>query len=111
MARWVAEEHGHPNQISHWRDGAYGLQAPYSEPTELVMEILRFGPKVKVLAPEALRRVVAERPRVALGQYESPAPAGSQAREPPGTAICREGEAFQAGPTGTEIRDPASRRR
>lgn len=111
MARWVADEHWHPDQIGQWVDRGYELQVPYSDSTELVMEILRFGPEVEVLAPEALRRTVAERLSAALGQYGTPAPAGSRATKPPGKAITRKGEALQAGPTGTEIRDAASRRR
>ena len=42
---------------------------PYSDPTELIMEILRYGPDVEVLAPESLRQDVAERLRQAAGKY------------------------------------------
>lgn len=60
-ARWSAEEIWHPNQEGHWADdGRYHLYVPYADPTELIMEVLRYGPEVEVLDPEALRREMAE---------------------------------------------------
>lgn len=70
-ARWVAEEQWHPEQSGRWvEDGSYELHVPYSNPTELVMDVLRYGPEVKVLAPVELQRLVRERLRAALKQYE-----------------------------------------
>ena len=68
-ARWVAEESWHPDQIGIWEDGRYLLQVPYADETELVMEILRYGPEVEVLAPPELRAEVARRLRDAAARY------------------------------------------
>lgn len=69
-ARWVAEEQWHPRQQSRFLpDGRYELSFPYSDPTELVMDILRQGAEVEVLAPEELRDIAVRRLREALGKY------------------------------------------
>lgn len=61
-ARWVADEQWHPNQTSTvLDDGGLELRVPYSDPRELVMDILKYGPDVEVIAPVALRREVADR--------------------------------------------------
>jgi len=55
-ARWVSAEQWHPGQRSRAEnDGSYVLELPYSDPRELVMDILRHGADVEVLAPDALR--------------------------------------------------------
>ncbi|MDD5328655.1 MAG: YafY family protein [Sulfuricella sp.] len=60
-ARWVSREAWHPEQKSHYDDaGRYVLNVPYSDDRELVMDILKFGPEVEVLAPAALRQRVVE---------------------------------------------------
>ncbi len=68
-ARWVADERWHSDQIGQWKDDHYELQVPYSDPTELIMEILRYGPDVEVIAPEEIRAAVAERLRLAAEKY------------------------------------------
>jgi predicted DNA-binding transcriptional regulator YafY len=68
-ARWVAEERWHPDQIGVWLGDAYELQVPYADATELVMEILRYGPDVEVVGPPDLRARVAERLREAAAIY------------------------------------------
>lgn len=68
-ARWVADEHWHQNQHGEWQDDGYHLHIPYSDPTELMMEILRHGPEVEVLGPESLRDAVAGRVREMAGKY------------------------------------------
>jgi predicted DNA-binding transcriptional regulator YafY len=69
-SRWVAEEQWHPNQSGSWLpDGRFQLSLPYSEPHELLMEILRYGQDCEVVAPAALRRAVLEQLRAALGAY------------------------------------------
>ena len=68
-ARWVADETWHPDQTGHFEGDHYHLQVPYGDPTELVQEILRHGPGVEVLAPEALRTRVAATLREAAAQY------------------------------------------
>lgn len=61
-ARWVANERWHPRQKGQLlEDGRYLLELPYSDPRELVMDILKFGPDVEVLAPPSLRERVASR--------------------------------------------------
>ena len=59
-ARWVSRETWHSEQDGHFElDGAYLLTVPYSDPRELVMDILRYGADVEVLAPASLREMVA----------------------------------------------------
>jgi predicted DNA-binding transcriptional regulator YafY len=72
-ARWVADEHWHPEQESKvFADGGYELRVPYSDPRELVMEILKYGPDVEVVAPASLRSAVAARLRAAAARYAEP---------------------------------------
>ena len=60
-ARWVSAQSWHPKQRARIeKDGSYFLELPYSESPELVMEILKFGPDVEVLAPDELRQRVRE---------------------------------------------------
>ena len=69
-ARWVADEQWHPRQTGRFlEDGRYELRVPYSDPRELVMDILRHGPDVEVMAPPELSAAVAETLRAASGQY------------------------------------------
>lgn len=54
-ARWVASEQWHPNQKGRFlKDGSYELRVPYSQDTELMMDILKYGASVRVAAPEDL---------------------------------------------------------
>jgi proteasome accessory factor C len=69
-ARWVADEQWHPQQQgTHLHDGGYELRIPYSNPTELIMDILKHGPHVEVLEPQELRDAVVERLRKAVARY------------------------------------------
>lgn len=69
-ARWVAEERWHAQQQGRWlEDGRYELAVPYADPRELLLDILKYGPDVEVLAPPELRQAVVQRLRAALGQY------------------------------------------
>ncbi|MDW8469229.1 MAG: WYL domain-containing protein [Burkholderiales bacterium] len=69
-ARWVADERWHPEQVGQYRtDGSYELRLPYRDERELVMDILRHGPEVEVVAPAALRRAVEAQLRRALERY------------------------------------------
>jgi predicted DNA-binding transcriptional regulator YafY len=57
--RWVADEEWHPQQAGEiGADGRYTLKVPYADPTELMMDILRHGKHVDVLAPPELRESV-----------------------------------------------------
>lgn len=70
-ARWVATEQWHPRQkTSTDEQGRYLLELPYSHPTELVMDILRHGASVEVLAPAALRTAVRAELARALKAYD-----------------------------------------
>lgn len=61
-ARWIRHERWHPQQVTReLEDGALEMSLPYSHPTELVMDLLRHGDSVEVLAPPELRHVVIER--------------------------------------------------
>ncbi|GAB4349402.1 MAG: YafY family protein [Gammaproteobacteria bacterium] len=69
-ARWVADEQWHPRQESRvLEDGGLELRIPYSDPRELIMDILKYGAEVEVLKPAALRREVARRLADALSRY------------------------------------------
>ena len=69
-ARWVSREQWHPQQQSHFDDeGYYRLRIPYSQETELLMEILKFGDDVEVLAPESLRQQVVQTLQRMQGLY------------------------------------------
>ncbi len=70
-ARYVANERWHRDQQGRMlADGRYELRVPYSNPAELIMDILKFGPEVEVVAPVDLRDAVAQRLREALRQYD-----------------------------------------
>ncbi len=69
-ARWVAAQSWHPKQRARFdQDGSYLLEVPYSHDRELLMELLKFGADVEVLAPEALRQRVAESLKKAASRY------------------------------------------
>ncbi len=61
-ARYVAMEEWHPKQRARWeKDGSYVLEVPFSSETELLMDILKFGPDVEVLKPVVLRSEIQRR--------------------------------------------------
>ena len=69
-AQWVASEEWHPRQNGrHLEDGRYELQVPYSEPTELAMDILRHGDSDSVLGDKPLVALIRERLARAAAQY------------------------------------------
>jgi proteasome accessory factor C len=73
-SRYVAKECWHRDQRSQaLADGRFELRVPYSNPAELIMDILKYGPDVEVAAPAELRRAVAERLRQAARLYRSEA--------------------------------------
>ncbi|MES2991416.1 MAG: WYL domain-containing protein [Pseudomonadota bacterium] len=81
-AQWVANEEWHPQQKARWLDaegrsakageGRYELQVPYSDPTELAMDILRHGDSVVVTGDKALAALIAQRLRSAAARYPAP---------------------------------------
>jgi predicted DNA-binding transcriptional regulator YafY len=69
-AKWVADEQWHAKQEGRMLpSGLYELRIPYGNPTELVMDILKYGEHVEVMSPPALRREVARRLRAAVERY------------------------------------------
>lgn len=69
-ARWVASEQWHPKQKGYFDDaGRYILELPYADHRELIMDILKYGADVEVLAPESLRQLVREEHERAAGIY------------------------------------------
>ncbi|MGH7927138.1 MAG: helix-turn-helix transcriptional regulator, partial [Candidatus Binatia bacterium] len=70
-ARWVEGEIWHSKQRATFDGEHYILEVPYSDDRELLMDILRYGTDVEVLAPKALRRKIRERFREAAAQYET----------------------------------------
>lgn len=66
----MADEKWHPQQESSWLpDGRYELRIPYREPRELVMDIMRQGSNVEVVAPDDLREQVRQELQRTLSQY------------------------------------------
>jgi predicted DNA-binding transcriptional regulator YafY len=71
-ARWVSRETWHPEQEGQFQlDGSYLLKVPYSDPREIVMDVLKYGPDVEVLAPASLAELVIGRLAEARGRYEA----------------------------------------
>jgi predicted DNA-binding transcriptional regulator YafY len=57
----VAQETWHPKQKGSFEpDGSWLLEFPYADHRELIMDILKFGADVEVLAPPDLRSRVTE---------------------------------------------------
>jgi predicted DNA-binding transcriptional regulator YafY len=71
-ARWVSEEKWHPRQEGRWlEDGSYQLKIPYRDSRELVMDVMRHGADVEVIAPDELRAEVGRRLAQAADVYRS----------------------------------------
>ncbi|MGI9250761.1 MAG: helix-turn-helix transcriptional regulator [Pseudohongiellaceae bacterium] len=69
-AKWAADENWHPEQQGKvLPDGRYELNIPYGNPTELLQDIMKYGPDVEVLAPKSLRQQLAENLKKACAQY------------------------------------------
>ena len=70
QARWVASENWHPRQSGQFEKGGYYLlELPYSNDTELVMDILKYGSGVEVISPSTLRKTVKRKLKAAVSQY------------------------------------------
>lgn len=55
-SQWVSHEIWHQQQRGQYMpDGSYQLEIPYKVDTELIREILKEGPEVRVIAPESLK--------------------------------------------------------
>ena len=69
-AQWVRHEQWHPQQEAKVHgDGTLSLRVPYTDATELAMDILRHGDQVVVQAPATLAAVVGDTLRRAALRY------------------------------------------
>ena len=69
-ARWVSAQSWHPKQRARFEgDGSYVLEVPYAEDGELLMEVMKYGADVEVLAPESLRARAAQSLAQAARRY------------------------------------------
>lgn len=69
-ARWVANESWHPKQRGSYEpDGSYLLELPYADDRELLMDVMRHGSEVEVVAPQHLRDRIKDILKAALGKY------------------------------------------
>ncbi len=69
-ARWVAKEQWHSSQQGRFlEDGSYELRVPYHDARELIMDIMKYGPDVEVVAPKALRSEVQQLLKDAAALY------------------------------------------
>ena len=69
-ARWVSREIWHSRQQRQIEPtGHLRLTIPYANERELMMDILRYGSDVEVVAPESLRQLVKTALRNALDRY------------------------------------------
>jgi predicted DNA-binding transcriptional regulator YafY len=81
-AQWVAQEEWHPQQrLAPQADGSLRMRLPYTEPTELVMDVMRHGPHVRVVAPAELAELVRRQLERTLAVYT-----GTRADDAPGPA-------------------------
>ena len=71
-AQWASREEWHPEQQGRWLEcGAYEMRLPYVDATELIMDVLRQGPEVCVVAPPALVQAVRDRLSTAAALYSA----------------------------------------
>jgi predicted DNA-binding transcriptional regulator YafY len=71
VAQWVGRELWHPMQrVRRLEDGRLELMLPYDKPTELLMDVLRYGAQVEVIGNPALRAAVVEAAEAVLHVYK-----------------------------------------
>jgi predicted DNA-binding transcriptional regulator YafY len=69
-AQWVRHEQWHPQQEAKLHgDGSLTLRVPYTDATELAMDVLRHGEQVRVAAPAALAAAVRQTLQRAAARY------------------------------------------
>ena len=67
---WIEHEQWHPQQtITTLASGAIELTLPYANATELVRDILKWGPDVEVVAPATLREQVRDTALATMERY------------------------------------------
>ncbi len=70
VAGWVEHEQWHPQQtITTLATGEIELTVPYGNATELVRDILKWGPDVEVISPLSLRNQVGDAARATVARY------------------------------------------
>ena len=70
IAEWVSREQWHADQEQQFdQRGGLILTVPYAQDQELVMDILRYGPRVTVIEPTSLKQRVQADLVAALGKY------------------------------------------
>jgi predicted DNA-binding transcriptional regulator YafY len=69
-SRWVSAETWHGQQVSSFdKDGNYILEFDYDQDPELIMDILKHGSGVEVIAPTTLRKRVKEELVKTINKY------------------------------------------
>ena len=69
-SRYIVAERWHANQTQFLEpSGHLILKVPFANQQELIMDILRYGPDVQVLAPQALKHQIKVRLKDALERY------------------------------------------
>ena len=69
-AKWVANEKWHPDKNGRLQeDGTYELIVPYADSREILMDIMKYGKEVEVIAPGELRLAVAQSLAAACSKY------------------------------------------
>jgi len=82
-ARWVKNEQWHPAQRQTFEaDGAMVLELPYSDPRELLGDVLRHGLDVEVLGPPALCQLVRSTVQAMHQRWGQSAPAAPSSPSP-----------------------------
>ena len=72
----MAQEEWHPQQqLKPQSDGSLRMRIPYSDSTELVMDVLRHGPNVRVVSPPELVEEVRTQLEQTLRGYDAKASA------------------------------------
>ncbi len=70
-AKYVSMEDWHSKQKARWeKDGSYILEVPFSSERELMMDILKHGPDVEVVAPDNLKSSIRQSLKNATRAYD-----------------------------------------
>ncbi|WP_430009764.1 helix-turn-helix transcriptional regulator [Methylophaga lonarensis] len=70
ISKRTSRESWHPDQQTNWTEqGEYLLSVPYSDPRELIRDILRFGSNIEVIKPESLREEIKNELQKTLKKY------------------------------------------
>ena len=70
IAHEIAMQQWHPEQSGNWDESDYLLSLPYSDDRELIQDILRYCPHVRVEQPPELRQAVHKRLQQAIQLYK-----------------------------------------